>query len=61
MANPQAGGAGARRTPLQAFLYWGMVIGVWGLIFLVAFLAVFAIDLPDVSKLNDVTRQPSIS
>jgi penicillin-binding protein 1A len=61
MANPQAGGTGARRTPLQAFLYWGMVIGVWGLIFLVAFLAVFAIDLPDVSKLNDVTRQPSIS
>ena len=57
MANQQ----GARRTPLQALFYWGAVIGVWGLIFLVAFFAVFATDLPDVSKLNDVTRQPSIS
>ncbi len=57
MANPQ----GARRTPLQAFTYWGAVIGVWGLIFVVAFFAMFATDLPDVSKLNDVTRQPSIS
>ncbi|ATQ44741.1 transglycosylase domain-containing protein [Caulobacter mirabilis] len=52
---------GARRTPLQALFYWGAVIGVWGMIFLVALFAVFATDLPDVSKLNDVTRQPSIS
>jgi penicillin-binding protein 1A len=57
MAKPQ----GARRTPLQAFTYWGAVIGVWGLIFVVAFFAMFATDLPDVSRLNDVTRQPSIS
>lgn len=57
MANQQ----GVKRTPLQAFLYWGAVAGVWGLIFLVAFFAVFATDLPDVSKLNSVTRQPSIS
>jgi len=57
MANEQ----GVKRTPLQAFLYWGAVAGVWGLIFLVAFFAVFATDLPDVSRLNDVTRQPSIS
>jgi penicillin-binding protein 1A len=57
MANQQ----GVKRTPLQAVLYWGAVAGVWGLIFLVAFFAVFATDLPDVSKLNDVTRQPSIS
>ncbi|HRD27879.1 MAG TPA: penicillin-binding protein 1A [Caulobacter sp.] len=57
MANQQ----GVKRTPLQAFLYWGAVVGVWGLIFLVAFFAVFATDLPDVSKLNTVTRQPSIS
>ncbi len=57
MANQQ----GVSRTPLQAFLYWGAVAGVWGLIFLVAFFAVFATDLPDVSKLNSVTRQPSIS
>ena len=57
MANQQ----GVKRTPLQALLYWGAVVGVWGLIFLVAFFAVFATDLPDVSKLNTVTRQPSIS
>ena len=57
MANEQ----GVKRTPLQAFLYWGAVAGVWGLIFVVAFFAVFATDLPDVSKLNTVTRQPSIS
>ncbi|MDP3746337.1 MAG: penicillin-binding protein 1A [Phenylobacterium sp.] len=49
------------RTPLQAFLYWTMVLGVWGLIFVVAFFAVFATDLPDTSKLYDVERQPSIS
>jgi penicillin-binding protein 1A len=38
-----------------------MVLGVWGLIFLVAFFAVFAVDLPDTSKLYDVKRQPSVS
>jgi penicillin-binding protein 1A len=38
-----------------------MVLGVWGLIFIVAFFAVFAVDLPDTSKLYDVKRQPSIS
>ncbi|MFI4975627.1 MAG: transglycosylase domain-containing protein [Caulobacterales bacterium] len=51
----------ARRTPLQALIYWTLVLGVWGLIFVVGFLAVFATDLPDTSKLNDVKRQPSIS
>jgi penicillin-binding protein 1A len=38
-----------------------MVLGVWGLIFVVAFFAVFAVDLPDTSKLYDVKRQPSVS
>ncbi len=51
----------AQRTPLQALLYWTAVLGVWGLIFVVAFFAVFAVDLPDTSKLNDVTRAPSVS
>jgi penicillin-binding protein 1A len=50
-----------RRTPLQALFYWIMVLGVWGAIFTVAFFAVFAVDLPDTSKLYDVKRQPSIS
>jgi penicillin-binding protein 1A len=51
----------ARRTPLQALLYWTLVLGVWGVIFVVGFLAVFATDLPDTSTLYDVKRQPSIS
>jgi penicillin-binding protein 1A len=37
------------------------VVGVWSLIFLVAFFAVFAVDLPDTSKLYEVKRQPSVS
>jgi penicillin-binding protein 1A len=69
MANAQTPGSGGRepreprgrRSPLQAALYWAMVLGVWGLIFVVAFFAVFAVDLPDTSKLYDVKRQPSVS
>ncbi|MBU4436382.1 MAG: penicillin-binding protein 1A [Alphaproteobacteria bacterium] len=64
MANGPFGGnrpAQPQRTPLQAALYWGTVVGVWGLIFIVAFFAVFASDLPDTSKLYDVKRQPSIN
>jgi penicillin-binding protein 1A len=38
-----------------------VVLFVWGLIFAVGFLAVFATDLPDTSKLYDVKRQPSIT
>lgn len=64
MANGPFGGnkpAKPQRTPLQALLYWSTVVGVWGLIFCVAFFAVFATDLPDTSKLYDVKRQPSIN
>jgi penicillin-binding protein 1A len=59
MANP--GAPRPRRTPLQALIYWSLVLGVWGLIFIVAFLAVFATGLPDTSTLYNVQRQPSIS
>lgn len=62
MANgAKPGGGKPRRTPLQALFYWGAVLAVWGLIFGVAVLAVFAWDLPDTSKALDVKRQPSIS
>lgn len=64
MANGPFGGnkpAKPQRTPLQALVYWGTVLGVWGLIFVVAFFAVFARDLPDTSTLYDVQRQPSIN
>ena len=64
-AKPPRGGPAKgpppRRSPLQAGLYWAAVLGVWGLIFIVGFFAVFAIDLPDTSRLYDVQRQPSIS
>ena len=66
MANGYRGGPGAapsrgRRSPLGALIYWTLVLGVWGLIFVGGFLAVFATGLPDTSKLYDVQRQPSIT
>jgi len=68
MANAQPPGSGGghsrgsrRRSPLGALFYWTAVLGVWAAIFLGAFFAVFAMDLPDTSKLYDVKRQPSIS
>jgi penicillin-binding protein 1A len=55
------GGPRPARTPLQRLLYWGAVVGVWGVIVLVVFFAVFARDLPDTSTLDQVDRQPSIT
>jgi penicillin-binding protein 1A len=60
MAGANGGDVG-RRSPLGALLYWSVVLGIWGLIFIVGALAVFATDLPDTSKLSDVHRQPSIT
>ena len=50
-----------RRSFLQGLVYWSAVLCVWGLIFGLAFLAVFAADLPDTSGLNAPRRQPSVS
>ncbi|MEO6339185.1 MAG: penicillin-binding protein 1A, partial [Caulobacteraceae bacterium] len=61
---PKGGGGGPRkprRTPLQALLYWSLVAGVWGVIFVTAFLVVFARGLPDTSRLYEIQRQPSIT
>ena len=55
------GSASSRRSPFGRFIYWSVVAGVWGLIFLVVFFAVFARGLPDTSALYDVERQPSIT
>ena len=59
----RGGGSGQKpaRTPLQRVLYWGAVLAVWGVIFMVVFFAVFARDLPDTSTLYNVDRQPSIT
>lgn len=59
--NGGQGGGKPRRTPLQRLFYWGAVLAVWGLIFLVVFFAVFARGLPDTSSLYNVDRQPSIT
>ena len=50
-----------RRSALQSTIYAALVLSVWATVFLVAFFAVFATNLPDTSKLYDVKRQPSIS
>jgi penicillin-binding protein 1A len=50
-----------RRGPLQALVYWGVVAGVWALIFVVGFFAVFSTDLPDTSQLDKIKRAPSIT
>ncbi len=42
-------------------LQGALMLAVWGAIFLVAFFAVFAANLPDTSGLYEVKRQPSIS
>src|SRR5690606_36523583 len=55
------GSAPSRRTPLGRLAYWSVVAGVWGLIFMVVFFAVFARGLPDTSSLYDIERQPSIT
>lgn len=42
-------------------VYWTLVLGVWGLIGLAAFLMVFIPGLPDTSGLYSVNRQPSVA
>ena len=61
MAGQGQGEGRPRRSALQRLVYWGAVLAVWGLIFLVVFFAVFARGLPDTSSLYDVDRQPSIT
>ncbi len=55
-AIPDAGARPCRRCSIGR---WCWASG--GLIFVVAFFAVFAVDLPDTSKLYEVKRQPSVS
>eukprot|EP01041_Mallomonas_annulata_P025564 gene25564-46635_t len=50
-----------RRTVLQSLIYGTLVLSVWALIFVVAFFAVFATDLPDTSQLYSAQRQRSVS
>ena len=50
-----------KRTLGGIVLQGALMLAVWGAIFLVAFFAVFAANLPDTSGLYEVKRQPSIS
>ena len=62
MANAQPPGRGRpKRTRLQGLIYWTLVLAVWGVTFMVAFFAVFAPGLPDISSLDEAKRAPSIS
>ncbi len=45
----------------KRIFYWFAVLAIWGLIFVVGFLAIFAIGLPDTSKIFDVQRQPTVT
>src|SRR5262245_52862768 len=49
-----------RRWP-WTLLRWGLVCACWGTFIGLCFLGWLAYDLPDVSRLNDIHRQPSIT
>ena len=66
--HPGAAPAGGSRKPRKhgrgffgSLVYWTLVLGVWGLIGLAAFLMVFIPGLPDTSGLYAVDRQPSVA
>ena len=61
LGNGGSGGGPAPRTQLNAALYWGAVAAVWLLILVVVVIAFLARGLPNVSKLTEIQRQPSIS
>jgi penicillin-binding protein 1A len=58
---PRGNASGGRkgRGFFGSLVYWSLVLGVWGLIGLAAFLMVFIPGLPDTSGLYAVDRQPS--
>lgn len=59
--SPQKPAAKPRRSLLGRFLYWSLVLVVWGFIAVMGVLVWYAYDLPDVSKLNALARGPSIT
>jgi penicillin-binding protein 1A len=50
-----------RRSFFAGLVYWTVVLGVWGLIGLAAFLLFFIPGLPDTSGLASINRQPSVA
>lgn len=50
-----------QRSPLQAIFYWLTIACIWIAFFGVAFIGFMAIDLPDISSLDQPNKQPSIT
>ncbi|GGZ22980.1 transglycosylase domain-containing protein [Asticcacaulis endophyticus] len=50
-----------KRPPLKAFIYWATVLGVWAIIFVTAFIAVFSFGLPSIDDIDKVEKQPAIT
>src|SRR5690606_18327295 len=51
----------ARRSILPFLVKWSVVALVWAAFFALCFTAWLAYDLPDVSKLNEINRRPSVT
>ncbi|HUN52328.1 MAG TPA: PBP1A family penicillin-binding protein [Candidatus Sulfotelmatobacter sp.] len=49
------------RARYRRWLGWGLALAVWGIVLVVGVVAYCAYDLPDVSKLNQVDRHPSVT
>ncbi|MDB5439817.1 MAG: hypothetical protein JWM33_2244, partial [Caulobacteraceae bacterium] len=65
MTQGQSGGfdiAGFFRDPrVKTTLYWLAVVGIWGLILVVALVLVFARGLPNISRLDELKGEPTIA
>jgi penicillin-binding protein 1A len=60
----QRGGARpppARRSWKRRLFRWGLTAAIWAVVLVVGIVAYFAYDLPDVARLNQVDRHPSIT
>src|SRR5215470_4730704 len=56
----EASRRGRRRWP-WSLLRWGLVAASWGTLVVLVFLGWLAYDLPDVGRLNEIRKQPSIT
>ncbi|MFZ5790240.1 MAG: transglycosylase domain-containing protein [Pseudomonadota bacterium] len=54
-------GASRRRSRLLWCLKWGTVATIWSLFLTLCFVGWLAYDLPDVSRLNEIQRRPSVT
>ena len=56
---PAAGRDAAGRSPLRRLVYWGAVLGLWGLIMAGGAIALVASTLPPIQSLAIPKRPPS--